>query len=166
VILSCHDLDIQKADAKTLITLLHLRDIAGKKNISFSIISEMQDIKNRALAEVAQVNDFIVSNRLLSMLMAQISENKMLNLVFADLFDAEGSEIYLKRVLRYVNISGPVSFYTVVEAAARYGEVAIGYKILEKENSAEENYGICVNPAKSEMINFSANDSIIVIAEE
>jgi hypothetical protein len=166
VILSCHDLDIQKADAKTLITLLHLRDIAGKKNISFSIISEMQDIKNRALAEVAQVNDFIVSNRLLSMLIAQISENKMLNLVFADLFDAEGSEIYLKKALRYIDISGPVSFYTVVEAAARHGEVAIGYKILEKENSTEENYGICVNPVKSEMINFSANDSIIVIAEE
>ena len=166
VILSYHDLDIQKADAKTLITLLHLRDISGKKNINFSLISEMQDIKNRALAEIAQVNDFIVSNRLLSLLMAQISENKLLNLVFADLFDAEGSEIYLKEVAKYVNISEPVNFYTVVEAAARHGEAAIGYKLLKKEKSAEENYGIQVNPLKSEMINFSADDSIIVIAQD
>ena len=166
VILSYHDLDIQKADAKTLITLLHLRDISGKKNINFSLISEMQDIKNRALAEIAQVNDFIVSNRLLSLLMAQISENKLLNLVFADLFDAEGSEIYLKEVAKYVNISEPVNFYTVVEAAARHGEAAIGYKLLKKEKSAEENYGIRVNPLKSEMINFSADDSIIVIAQD
>jgi hypothetical protein len=166
VILSYHDLDIQKADAKTLITLLHLRDISRKKNISFSLISEMQDIKNRALAEIAQVNDFIVSNRLLSLLMTQISENKILNLVFSDLFNAEGSEIYLKEAAKYVNISEPVNFYTVVEAAARRGEVAIGYKLLKKEKSAEENYGIHVNPAKSEMINFSAGDNIIVIAEE
>jgi ion channel POLLUX/CASTOR len=166
VILSYHDLEIQKADAKTLITLLHLRDISRKKNISFSLISEMQDIKNRALAEIAQVNDFIVSNRLLSLLMAQISENKLLNLVFADLFDAEGSEIYLKEAAKYVNIPGPVNFYTVVEAAARLGEVAIGYKLLRKEKSAEENYGIHVNPVKSESINFSPGDSIIVIAQD
>jgi hypothetical protein len=90
----------------------------------------------------------------------------MLNLVFADLFDAEGSEIYLKEAAKYVNIAEPVNFYTVVEAAARNGEVAIGYKLQAKEKSAEENYGIHVNPAKSEMIKFSANDSIIVIAEE
>jgi ion channel POLLUX/CASTOR len=166
VILSYHDLEIQKADAKTLITLLHLRDISRKKNIDFSLISEMQDIKNRALAEIAQVNDFIVSNRLLSLLIAQISENKLLNLVFADLFDAEGSEIYLKEAAKYINIPEPVNFYTVVEAAARHGEVAIGYKLLKKEKSAEENYGICVNPVKSEIINFSSGDSIIVIAEE
>ena len=126
----------------------------------------MQDIKNRALAEVVQVNDFIVSNRLLSLLMAQISENKMLNLVFSDLFDAEGSEIYLKNIAKYVNIAEPVNFYTIVEAAARLGEVAIGYKILEQEKSAGENYGIHVNPVKPEMINFLAGDSIIVIAEK
>jgi ion channel POLLUX/CASTOR len=166
VILSYHDLEIQKADAKTLITLLHLRDISRKKNISFSLISEMQDIKNRALAEIAQVNDFIVSNRLLSLLMAQISENKLLNLVFTDLFDAEGSEIYLKEAAKYVNIPEPVNFYTVVEAAARHGEVAIGYKLLKKEKNAEENYGIHVNPVKSEIINFSSGDSIIVIAQD
>jgi hypothetical protein len=166
VILSYHNLDLQKADAKTLITLLHLRDISRKKNISFSLISEMQDIKNRALAEIAQVNDFIVSNRLLSLLMTQISENKSLNLVFADLFNSEGSEIYLKEAAKYVNITESVNYCTVVEAAARHGEVAIGYKILKKEKSAEENYGIHVNPSKSEMISFSANDSIIVIAEE
>jgi hypothetical protein len=166
VILSYHDLEMQKADAKTLITLLHLRDISMKKSISFSLISEMQDIKNRALAEIAQVNDFIVSNRLISLLMTQISENKVLNLVFADLFDAEGSEIYLKEAAKYVKITEPVNFYTVVESAARRGEVAIGYKILDKEKIAEENYGIYVNPVKSEMINFSARDSIIVIAEK
>jgi hypothetical protein len=143
-----------------------LRDISRKENINFSLISEMQDIKNRALAEIAQVNDFIVSNRLLSLLMTQISENKSLNLVFADLFNSEGSEIYLKEAAKYVNITESVNYCTVVEAAARHGEVAIGYKILKKEKSAEENYGIHVNPSKSEMISFSANDSIIVIAEE
>ena len=42
----------------------------------FSIVSEMLDLRNRALAEVARADDFIVSDRLISLLMAQVAETK------------------------------------------------------------------------------------------
>lgn len=45
---------MQEADAITLVTLLHLRDIAEKDETPFSIISEMLDLRNRELAEVAK----------------------------------------------------------------------------------------------------------------
>ena len=104
VIILCYSdtLDAQQADARTLITLLHLRDIANRCGHCFSIVSEMLDIRNRNLAEVTQADDFIVSDRLVSLMLAQVSENKALNAVFADIFDPEGAEIYLKPATDYV----------------------------------------------------------------
>ena len=90
------DLDAQRADAQTLITLLHLRDMSERAGKDFSIVSEMLDVRNRELAEVTRADDFIVSDQLVSLLLAQVSENAGLNAVFADLFDPEGSEIYLE----------------------------------------------------------------------
>ena len=165
IILSYCNLEAQEADAVTLITLLHLRDISEKTGIKFSIISEMIDIRNRSLAKIAKVNDFIVSGKLISLIMAQISENKMLNLVFNDLFDAQGSEIYIKNICNYIDCLQEVNFYTILEAAAENNEIAIGYKIADFEIDADKNFGIVINPLKSEMLKFKKEDSIILISE-
>ncbi len=165
IILSYSDRSIQEADAVTLITLLHLRDISEKTGVKFSIISEMLDIRNRSLAEVAKVNDFIVSGKLTSLILTQVSENKLLNLVFKDLFDADGSEIYIKRAGSYIDCSKNVNFYTIIEAAQKKNETAIGYKIFSQETDPQKNYGIYINPAKSDLIALRDEDSIIVLSE-
>ena len=168
VILLCYSdqLDVQEADARTLITLLHLRDMAEKGGHDFRIVSEMLDVRNRELAEVTQADDFIVSNKLTSLMLSQISESKELSAVFADLFDPEGSEIYLKPAGDYVELGMPVNFYTVAEAARRRGEVAIGYRLMEHAKAADRSYGVAVNPKKSEMVTFSQDDRVVVLAEE
>jgi hypothetical protein len=158
--------DVQKADANTLITLLHLRNIAETTGKQFSIVSEMLDIRNRRLAEVAKVNDFIVSDTIISLLISQVSENNVLNAVFEDIFDADGSEIYLKPVEAYVRTGEPVSFYAVIEAARRKGETAFGYKIAAESESDKTAGGIHVNPAKSKPIRFAQGDRIVVAAED
>ena len=158
--------DVQKADADTLITLLHLRNIAETTGKRFSIVSEMLDIRNRRLAQVAKVNDFIVSDTIISLLIAQVSENNILNAVFEDIFDADGSEIYLKPAESYVRLQEEVSFYTIVEAARRRGETAFGYKIAAESESETIPGGIHVNPPKSAQIRFAQGDCIIVAAEE
>ncbi len=166
ILLTNEGLPEQEADARTLITLLHLREIGEKANRPFSIVSEMLDPRNRALAEVAQADDFIVGNRLIALLLAQVSENKELNAVFQDLFDPDGSEIYLKLASNYVTIGKPVNFYTVVEAARRRGEIAIGYRIKAQAGDASKSYGVRVNPPKSKTVTFAEWDRIIVIAED
>ncbi len=166
VIILCSDtLDQQQADAHALITLLHLRDIGDRSGNAFSIVSEMLDIRNRALAEVARPDDFIVSEKLVSLMLSQISENKELNAVFTDLFDPEGSEIYLKPAANYVATGEAVNFYTVVEAARRRGEVAMGYRLKADAKDAAKAYGVIVNPNKSEKITFTDGDRVIVLAE-
>ncbi|MFN8402443.1 MAG: hypothetical protein U0V48_02660 [Anaerolineales bacterium] len=96
IVLAYSTLEQQEADAKTLVTLLHLRDMAEKDETPFSIVSEMLDLRNRELAEATQVDDFIVSEHLVSLMMSQLSENGELFGVFTDIFDPEGAEIYLK----------------------------------------------------------------------
>jgi len=165
IVLSYAGLDPQAADSKTLVTLLHLRDISGKDATPFSIVSEMLDLRNRELAEIAQVDDFIVSNHLVSLMMTQLSETAELYPVFTDIFDPEGSEIYLKPAFNYVKTGQPVSFYTVVESARCKGQVAIGYRLESESGQAAQSYGVHTNPRKSELVTFTPEDKIIVLAE-
>ncbi len=166
IALSYAGLDVQEADARTLVTLLHLRDIAERDATPFSIVSEMLDLRNRELAEVTRVDDFIVSDHLISLMMAQLAENADLYAVFADIFDPQGSEIYMKPVDDYVELGRPVNFYTLVEAARRRGQTAIGYRLVHEAKQADKSYGVHTNPRKSEAVTFSAEDKLIVIAED
>jgi voltage-gated potassium channel Kch len=156
----------QEADARTLVTLLHLRDIAEQAGQPFSIVSEMLDIRNRDLAEATRADDFIVSDKLTSLILAQISENKRLTAVFADLFDPEGAELYLKPAGDYVELGRALNFYTVVESARQRGEIAIGYRLRAEANEAGKFYGVRVNPDKSGEVTFAGGDRIIVLAQE
>ncbi|HNJ12581.1 MAG TPA: NAD-binding protein [Anaerolineales bacterium] len=165
IVLAYNHLEQQEADAITLITLLHLRDIAERDSTPFSIISEMLDLRNRELAEAAKVDDFIVSEHLISLMMTQLSENSELLGVFTDMFDPEGAEIYLKPIGDYVVTGEPVNFYTVTEAARRRGETAIGYRVMSESHDASKAYGVHTNPKKSERVSYSPDDKVIVIAE-
>jgi hypothetical protein len=166
IVLSYSDqLELQEADSHTLITLLHLRAIGEQSGDTFSIVSEMLDVRNRELAEVTRADDFIVSDKLVSLLLAQISENKKLATVFADLFDPEGCELYLKPVGDYVQLGEPLNFYTVVEAARLRGETALGYRLHAQAGDVTQAYGVRVNPSKSKTVTFAAEDRVIVLAE-
>jgi voltage-gated potassium channel Kch len=165
ILLSYSDLPIQEADAKTLITLLHLRNLADAAGARLSIVSEMMDLRNRALAQIARADDFIVSDKLVSLMMSQLSENKDLEQVFKVLFSSEGSEIYIRPMTDYIRLGTTVDFYTVLEAAAQRGETAIGYRRRKHADDKDKGYGVNVNPKKSEKHAFAENDQIVVLAE-
>lgn len=165
ILLSDTEMDVQESDAKTLICLLHLRNIADMKQKSYSIVSEMLDIQNRDLGAVAKADDFIVSDNLISLMLSQLSENRELKKVYDVLFEAEGSEIYLKPVSRYVKTGVPVNFYTICESASQLNETAFGYRIFADSQDADKTFGINMNPMKSKETVFHENDFIIVLAE-
>jgi ion channel POLLUX/CASTOR len=166
IVLADNRLAVQLADAHTMVTLLHLRDIAQRDSTPFSIVSEMLDLRNRELIDSARVDDFIISDHLASLLMTQLSESPNLEAVFTDLFDPEGSEIYLKPAYLYVKSGVPVNFYTVIEAARRQGETAIGYRLVHEADDESKNHGIHTNPKKSEKVTFAEEDKVIVLAED
>lgn len=167
MVLACSDrLDAQNADARTLVTLLHLRDIEQGLESGYSIVSEMVDERSRELARVTQVDDVIVSENVISLLFSQISQNRHLADVFTQLFSPEGSEIYLKPVDLYVKSGVEVNFATLVESARRRGECAIGYRSASAAEAGSSDYGMSINPAKSSTFEVHAEDSLIVLAED
>lgn len=160
-------LPAQPADTRTLVALLHLRKIAEHSGRKISVVSEMIDVRNRELAEVTRADDFVVSNKLVSLMLAQASENEYLSAIFDDLLDEKGSEFYMRPAADYVSVEYPVTFYTVAEAARQRGEVAIGYRHTSKEGANGRNLGgVVVNPVKSDGRKYEAADHIIVLARD
>jgi voltage-gated potassium channel Kch len=164
IILSDQDLDAQRADARILVTLLHLRDIADRRGAKFTVVSEMIDERNRQLAEVTRVDDVIVSDKIISLMLSQISETIELADVFAELFSAGGSEIYLRPAEEFVLAGLETDYATVVEAARRRGECAIGFRLAADADDPERGFGVRINPAKSERVALAKGDRIIVLA--
>lgn len=160
-------MSMQSADTRTLITLLHLRKIAESLGTDINVVSEMTDVRNRELAEVTKADDFVVSNKLVSLMLAQASENAHMAAIFDELLDEAGSEIYMRPMRDYVSLAAPVNFFTVALAALRRGEVAIGYRRLRDEETDERGLGgVTVNPARYEMVRYDADDMVIVLARD
>jgi ion channel POLLUX/CASTOR len=165
VLCESDDRDPDMADARTLLTLLHLRDIGSTCGRGFSITSEMLDERNRELAEVAQADDFIVSSRVLSLLLAQVAETPDLADVFRDLFDPEGAEVYMREAAGYVQPGREVSFATIQAAAQGRGEVALGYRLASRATDAASGYGVVLNPGRDTRITLGVGDKVVVLAE-
>lgn len=148
-----------EADAHTVMTVLLMRDLCrdfGDRKPR--IISEILDPRTRDLLEQDYGADFVVSSEMTSMLLAQISERRDLNAVFADLFDSDGNEIYLKRAACYVVIGKETGWLSVQKVARTRGEVAIGY--MKRGESP------MINPPQSESHVYTADDRIIVVSED
>jgi voltage-gated potassium channel Kch len=160
------NLTAQRVDAKTLVSLLHLRDIKERDHLDFTVVTEMMDIRNYQLATMARADDYVVSDRLISLMQAQVAENRERNKVFAELLDSQSDEIYLKPANVYVQLGTPVNFYTVIEAAKLRSELSFGYRLAAKASDPKFNYGVVINPVKSEPVTFSADDRIIVLAKQ
>lgn len=156
--LECSD---DEADAKTLLLLIQLRDIEKKSNRDFNLTSEMRSVGNQELAKVANVNDFVVGSTITNLMITQVAENRNLALLFEDLLDADGSELYMKPACRYVKVDVDTDFYTITEIAKKRNEIAVGYK-----KTTPEGLLIKTNPPKSERVTFCDGDYLIVIAEE
>ena len=90
--------------------------------------------------------------------MAQISECPQLRPLLRDLLDEDGSELYMKPASHYVALGQPVNSYILAESAAQKGEIYIGYR--------KDREDVVVNPNKTEILEFSEQDMIVVIAED
>lgn len=160
------ELETQLADAKTMLTLIQLRTLSNKLGKRLNIVTEIFDMKNRKIITIDQADDFIISDDIISLVLTQYSENVHLKTVFDDLLSEKGNEIYLQPASNYVEIDKEVNFYTIAKSALLKGETAIGYKLNEYQFLEEKNYGIVLNPKKTDNIIFSNLDKIIVISQK
>jgi hypothetical protein len=123
------------------------------------------DSANAQIIQQSGVKDFLVSNQFVSKMMAQISEDPDVNLVYEDLFREDGSETYLKPAwLYFENLPAELSFADVMLAAQKRNEVCFGLKIKSEEY--EPKFGIHIIPKKDEVFNLEEGDMLIVLAED
>lgn len=159
------DLDPQPADTRTLVTLLHLRQVAEEAGRRSSVVSEMIDVRNRELAEVSKADDFVVSNKLVSLMLAQAAENEFMSRIFGSLLDEEGAELYLRPASNYVQPGATVDFYQLTLAGLMRGETVIGYRQRGVVTTDERRLGgVKINPVKSEKVTFAEGDQVVVLA--
>ncbi|GAA0608269.1 potassium transporter TrkA [Kribbella sandramycini] len=164
IVLSADGRGGQEADARTLLTLLHLRDLEQQLGDPYSIVSEINDEANREIAQVTRADDFVVSEKLISLLLTQLTENRNLAGVFAELLSPDGAEIYLNPAADYVVPGEPANFATLAEAARRRGETAIGYR-THADFHRPPAYGVVLNPAPDAPVTLGAGDRVVVLAD-
>ncbi|MEU0144337.1 NAD-binding lipoprotein [Streptomyces sp. NPDC006288] len=150
-------------DDRALVTLLLLRELERTSGGPVRVVTEMTDDRNRALAPVGVGADFIVSGRLIGLLMVQISQNWHLARLFEELLAPHGNAIHLRPAGDYILTGRRTSFATVVESASRRGECAIGYRSPDLARPGID-HGVRINPAKNEVRCWSVGDDVIVIA--
>ena len=160
----------EKTDSETIIILLHLRSIfaanpeqAGRT----ALITEVMDSDNQELVFKAGVNDFIISNRLVSNMLAQISEEPDLKDVYDSLFEESGSEIYLKPAsLYFEELPAEVRFADLLAIANKRREICIGLRQARHAGDLEANFGVSLVPPKGSRYTLTADDALVVVAED
>jgi Trk K+ transport system NAD-binding subunit len=167
------EMDAERTDSETIVVLLHLRRMARQQAeqgspLQTKIITEVLDSANQDLISRAGVNDFLISNRMVSMIFAQLSEEPRILQVYDDLFQEEGSEIYVKPASLYFHeLPASCRFADLMaRAQKRDGEVCIGYKLKSLEHDADQNFGIKLIPPKDSEVTITADDALVVVAED
>ena len=157
-----------ESDARALLALMHVRNYLSEQEREFGVrktnlVTEVMESQSVELAAIGRPDDFIVSQRLVSLMIAQLSENPSLKPVIQDVLDSHGAQIMMHAVEGYVE-PGRTSCLALVEAVRSQGAVLIGWRVAEGRGRAEYlEGGIRVNPAKSEWVELSAEDSLIVL---
>ncbi|MBR2066755.1 MAG: hypothetical protein IJ875_00570 [Solobacterium sp.] len=162
ILIADTELSSEEADARTLMLQLQLTDIEKEVGLSIPLTIEMNSTRNQKLSQLMRATDFVVSSRITAKMMAQIAEERHKKDILNDLLSEGGSNISMKPITRYVLTNEPVDFYTLGASAARYDEIAIGYKKMAEDGS----FTIEVNPRSKAPLQFSENDDLIVVAKD
>ena len=159
-----------ESDAQTILILLLLRKIFDQHpydKIDTRLIAEVMDSSNQDLVAQAGVKDFIISNRFISMLIAQMSEEARIKDVYDILFQEDGSEIYLKPLSVYFeDIPEEMTFADCMAIAQKREEICLGVKIKADEMDPDKNNGVKLIPEKNTKYSFKPEDCLVVLSED
>lgn len=154
-------LTASEADARTLLTLLLLErglDEAGHDHRP-RVVTELLDSKDVELARITGADDFVVSDALGSLMMAQLSEHPELREVFRQIYTSSDSALHMDPATAYRG-DGEASFAQIVATASRAGKVAIGWCRAGWDGEPHE---VIVNPPKSHRVQLAPEDHVVVI---
>ena len=172
LILSPSGATIEEMDAYVISLLIRVRQILRESGASKwpKLITEVMDSDNIDIILNSGVEDFMVSNQFVSQIMAQVSEEPLALDVYDDLFQADGSELYIKPASFYFSFkekeSITIPYGECVRAALLRNEVIIGLQINSDQKNQDKMFGINLIPAKDKEFTLRKEDGLIALAED
>jgi len=123
---------------------------------------------NLELISRTGANDFIISNQMVSRILAQTAEEPDILHIYDELFEEEGSEIYLKPWEYYFETrpDTPLPFCDLIGAAQERSEICMGYRRASQALDSRANFGTILNPPKDALFPLEPGDKLIVMAED
>lgn len=116
------------------------------------IISEILDSRTRHLIQGMRLSEFVMSNELVSMTLAMVSESREVNTILKELFTPEGNELYIHPASRYVRVGENLNFYEMMIRGRVKREIVIGYKNFDMAKPI-------VNPKNKHARNLNVDDT-------
>lgn len=157
-----------KIDSDTLIILLLLRKIRSKLDDSHTkIITQVLNSENQEIITQTDVDDFLISNKLITMILAQLSEEPLIIKFYEDIFSEDGSEIYVKSAKLYTD-QFPIkaNFGDLIGLADQRKEVCLGIRKGALSKDSSQNFGVKLNLKKDEAVELNENDFLVVLSED
>nr|MBA2479023.1 hypothetical protein [Planctomycetota bacterium] len=151
-------------DAATVMSLVMVRDALRGRQTRPRLVAEILDPLNAGVVSGLEIDDLVISPRVVSQQLVQISQQAMLADIYRELLSSGGVEIYLKPASRYVVPGRSCSFNDLVYSAQRLREVALGVRIAR--DRAKPGGGLQLNPPKDSRWDFADGDMVVVLAEE
>ncbi|MCD2259170.1 CASTOR/POLLUX-related putative ion channel [Psychroserpens luteolus] len=163
---SVEEQSADKIDSDTLIILLLLRKVVSEED-GLHIITQVLNSENQEIITQTNVDDFIISNKLITMILAQLSEESLMKTFYDDIFSEDGSEIYVKPASLYFDtFPQNIKFVDAIFCAQQRDEVCLGIRKGHQCKSLDDNFGITLNPDKNMEIELNENDFLIVLSED
>jgi hypothetical protein len=170
--------NMMSCDSRSLSSLLIIQDIQQKlyekrqkSNPSIEPpcypVSEILDSRTKSLLKVANCKGYVMSNEIISSVIAQVSEEKDINKVLREVLTADGSETYIRPISRFVDLEKDniMSFWDVALRARQRREVAIGFKPEGIDFKAAAH--LVINPPDKDVLRqWRSGDKVITFALE
>tara|TARA_B100000787_G_C16195903_1_gene300821 strand:- start:1812 stop:3761 length:1950 start_codon:yes stop_codon:yes gene_type:complete len=163
------ELKADEIDSDTLTILLLLRNIKQEFGEEFTtnIITQILNSDNQEIIAQTDVDDFIISNKLITMILAQLSEEPLIKLLYDDLFSEEGSEIYVKPAYLYFSkFPQTLRFGDLIRLTAKRSEVCLGIRSGNMCKNSDSNFGVRLNLPKDEEVIILSDDYLVVLSED
>lgn len=163
---SMEEQSADKIDSDTLIILLLLRKLVESAD-GLHIITQVLNSENQEIITQTNVDDFIISNKLITMILAQLSEEALMKTFYDDIFSEDGSEIYVKPATLYFDtFPQKLSFADAIFCAQQRDEICLGVRKGDLSKRLSDNFGITLNLSKDTEIELQENDFLIVLSED
>ena len=158
VLLGRDDENPSKADAETVMRCVLMQDLV--KNSSTSLAVELKDEDNRTL--ISPGLDVLVTDQIISHLLAQVAGEPDLLAVFEELFTRGGAEIQFEPLKNFA--PGRTDFLSCQTAALARGRLALGWRLTASRN--ELPCGLHLNPSRHISLEPQPREMLVTLVPE